>query len=314
MSDRKRDLSFGRYLMSERLNKGISLKDVSRATRIGSETLLAIENEDHDALPAEVFVKGFLRSYARVVGADAQKAVSLYLAQQELVHSTREAESDLIKANAGFWRRFFLSVAVLLGLIVAALYADRLLRPQPQVSPETASQAQIVPPTEPPQGRQQPEGTGTAATAPVPAAADVGEESEPTDFRPQPFPAAAGGSAAQVDDPTRLEASDDPEAAPTTPDSPPEDAASESVPPDASIRTAPLVLQIEAVEETWVKVIIDIDEPSEYSLHPGDRLMLEGSKGFNILVGNATGVRLTLNEKPVPVPGKKGQVVNLQLP
>ena len=68
------------------------------------------------------------------------------------------------------------------------------------------------------------------------------------------------------------------------------------------------------MEDTWLKVIVDIDEPSEYTMHPGDRLILRAAEGFNLLVGNATGVRLTLNGKPVPVSGKKGQVVNLQIP
>jgi hypothetical protein len=49
-------------------------------------------------------------------------------------------------------------------------------------------------------------------------------------------------------------------------------------------------------------------------LKQGDRLELEASAGINLLVGNATGVQLILNDKPIKVPGKSGQVVNIQIP
>jgi hypothetical protein len=106
----------------------------------------------------------------------------------------------------------------------------------------------------------------------------------------------------------------------------PQGASGEGAPADASAAvpeqepTPPppaaseLVLQIEAVQKTWLKVIADIREPEEYLLEPGDRLELSADSGFNLLIGNATGLRLTLNGENVPVPGKKGQVVNLQLP
>ena len=75
-----------------------------------------------------------------------------------------------------------------------------------------------------------------------------------------------------------------------------------------------LLLKIIAIEDTWIKIIIDGQNRKEYSLHPGDRLELEASKGFNVLIGNATGIQLTLNGNPLNVPGKSGQVVAVQIP
>ena len=75
-----------------------------------------------------------------------------------------------------------------------------------------------------------------------------------------------------------------------------------------------LLLSIIAIEATWIKVIIDGRKPKEYSLKSGERLELEAFDGFNLLIGNATGVQLLLNDKPIKVLGKKGQVVNIQLP
>lgn len=73
-------------------------------------------------------------------------------------------------------------------------------------------------------------------------------------------------------------------------------------------------LLIQAVHETWIKIIID-DKPAEkYTLAPGDRLELEALSVFNILIGDAGGVELTFNEKPVSLLGKRGQLTTLQLP
>ncbi|MCK4469080.1 MAG: DUF4115 domain-containing protein, partial [Desulfobacterales bacterium] len=75
-----------------------------------------------------------------------------------------------------------------------------------------------------------------------------------------------------------------------------------------------LLLSIITIETTWIKVIIDGRKPKEYSLEPGDRLELEAFAGFNLLIGNATGVQLILNDKPIEVLGKREQVVNIQIP
>jgi len=75
-----------------------------------------------------------------------------------------------------------------------------------------------------------------------------------------------------------------------------------------------LLLKIISVEETWLKVIIDSHDSTEYTVKPGDSLELEAFSGYNILIGNATGVKLFLNDKPIEVPGRTGQVVNIQIP
>jgi hypothetical protein len=73
-------------------------------------------------------------------------------------------------------------------------------------------------------------------------------------------------------------------------------------------------LLIQAMDDSWVKLITDGKAPEEYILASGDRLELEASASFNILIGNAGGVKLTLDDKPVRISGKKGQVLTLQLP
>jgi hypothetical protein len=75
-----------------------------------------------------------------------------------------------------------------------------------------------------------------------------------------------------------------------------------------------LLLRVNTIEETWLKIIIDDLVPVEYSLYPGDRVELEAGSGYNLLIGNAGGVELYLNDQQVAVPGKSGEVVNLELP
>ena len=75
-----------------------------------------------------------------------------------------------------------------------------------------------------------------------------------------------------------------------------------------------LFLQIDAVEDTDLKIIIDDSEPLKYSLHPMDHMELEASSTFNILVDNAAGVKILLNGEPVAVSGKSGEFVNITLP
>ncbi|MEJ2727944.1 MAG: helix-turn-helix transcriptional regulator, partial [Deltaproteobacteria bacterium] len=70
MKTEKESFSFGRYLQAIRLKKKISLEKISEETRIAINNLRLIEKEALEGLPDEVFVKGFLRSYARAIGAD----------------------------------------------------------------------------------------------------------------------------------------------------------------------------------------------------------------------------------------------------
>jgi transcriptional regulator with XRE-family HTH domain len=77
---------------------------------------------------------------------------------------------------------------------------------------------------------------------------------------------------------------------------------------------AAFVLLVRAREDSWIKAVIDQGNPWEKTLKAGDELRVEAHADFNLLIGNAGGVRLILNDKPVPVPGKRGEVVNIHLP
>ena len=70
--------TFGEELRREREIRGISLKEISDATKISKRFLEAIENNDHRTLPAPVFTRGFVREYARYLGLNAEEMVTRY--------------------------------------------------------------------------------------------------------------------------------------------------------------------------------------------------------------------------------------------
>ncbi len=73
-------------------------------------------------------------------------------------------------------------------------------------------------------------------------------------------------------------------------------------------------LKILTLGTTWMKIIIDDQAPRNYNLQPGDQLSFEAFSGFNILIGDAGTVRLSVNDKPFKMPGQSGRTVNIQIP
>jgi cytoskeletal protein RodZ len=69
---------FGEHLKREREMRGVSLEEVSAATRISPRFLEAIENERWDELPGGAFNRGFIRSIARFLGLDEDGLVAEY--------------------------------------------------------------------------------------------------------------------------------------------------------------------------------------------------------------------------------------------
>lgn len=245
MKTEKKSFSFGRYLQSIRLEQKISLAKVSEETRIGVSNLQLIEKEDLEALPAEVFVRGFLRSFARAVGADEDEAVRLYQARLNMETALADAGRFPGRSSLKFWRYLVLSVAALLGVMAVSIYGVSYFQSRVHMSEAAVTQ-------------------------------EVSEKPEGTIPREQKL--------SNTQEITTTESDEK------------------------------LVLEITAVEDTWIKVIIDNKDPSEFNLSAGEQMEIEASEGYNLMIGNATGLSLKLNEKPIPISGKIGEVVNIQLP
>ena len=72
-------------------------------------------------------------------------------------------------------------------------------------------------------------------------------------------------------------------------------------------------LMITCHERTWISVIMDGKEKKEFILNPGEVIILNAKERFDILVGNAGGIKFLLNGKDVEFSGVSGQVKRVTL-
>jgi curved DNA-binding protein CbpA len=71
----------GADLKRVREARGVALKDIARASKIGVRFFEYIEADRHADLPAVVYLRGFLQEYARAVGLDPHRTAGSYLAR-----------------------------------------------------------------------------------------------------------------------------------------------------------------------------------------------------------------------------------------
>jgi transcriptional regulator with XRE-family HTH domain len=72
--------TLGTYLRAAREARGLDLRDAAQQTRISIGYLKAIEDEDFSRLPGAVFVRGFLKNYARFLGLPDDEVMKRYSA------------------------------------------------------------------------------------------------------------------------------------------------------------------------------------------------------------------------------------------
>jgi cytoskeleton protein RodZ len=68
----------GSSLREARLRQAVELPEAEAATKVRAKYLRALEEEQFDVLPAQTYVKGFLRAYAEFLGLDGQLYVDEY--------------------------------------------------------------------------------------------------------------------------------------------------------------------------------------------------------------------------------------------
>ncbi len=73
----------GDYLKKEREAKNISLSEASRLTKISEYYLDYLEKDDYEKLPQGPYITGYISSYARLIGGNADEALKLYACTQK---------------------------------------------------------------------------------------------------------------------------------------------------------------------------------------------------------------------------------------
>ena len=117
----------GNSLREARLRRQLDFRQVEQATKIRSRYLRALEDEDFEVLPAETYVRGFLRSYADYLGLDGQLYVDEYNSRFVTgadVGSLRPRRSPAKRTGRGLETNVVLfaltAIAVMTALVIAA--------------------------------------------------------------------------------------------------------------------------------------------------------------------------------------------------
>lgn len=132
----------GSLLKRQRVVRNMSMAEVSRVTRIPVPTLESIESDRFDDLPGEVFVKGFLKSYAQAVGVMPKEALARYTASRRIAFVTPLPVASPVQAahkdrSRG---RFGVAIAFVLLLILFTLAISFVLKPRGHDMPPELSQ------------------------------------------------------------------------------------------------------------------------------------------------------------------------------
>ena len=86
------------YTMGEQLKKirsegRVTLHEVSRETKIPIKYLEMIEEGKYEALPPDVYVRGFLRNYGEFLGLDPEKLVNLYQREKDIKNNIEKEDT-----------------------------------------------------------------------------------------------------------------------------------------------------------------------------------------------------------------------------
>ena len=78
----------GLFLQKVRHYKGVKLEQLCEEIRVTKATLVALEANDLEALPAAVFVRGYVLQLARVLGLDEKRIADAYMKYYRTTHSS----------------------------------------------------------------------------------------------------------------------------------------------------------------------------------------------------------------------------------
>lgn len=239
-------LLVGEILKKKREELGRDLREISDALKIKYSYLKAIEDGDRENLPAEVYVKGYLHEYAKILDLDPDSVLNTY--NQEIIpqHNTLMKSAGPQAAEKKRFRIGYLLIPAL--CILAAIILASMQFPPAKKIP----------------------GTSVPSDSPV----------SPASTNPE--------AGIQKVIPQKEE-------------------------PD-EVQFPGHVLNISAIDTTWLEVMIDRDTPKEILLNPGDTVEWHAENSFSLKIGNAGGIRLVFDGKEITNLGEKGEVIRINLP
>jgi cytoskeleton protein RodZ len=144
-------VSIGAVLADRRGERALTIEQVASATRIRAEHLRALEADEPERLPAPVYAKGYLRTYARYLGLDPEPLVEMLHAPDQ--HPRRALGLGMLAVRPRVVLTAPAAAAVGLVLLASAfaIYAWRQVEAdqRPAITVPTGQQAAAVPPATP---------------------------------------------------------------------------------------------------------------------------------------------------------------------
>jgi len=295
--------SVGETLRRERRRRNLELDEISHELRISPRFLEAIEEERFDRLPAGVFAKSFVRQYARYLELDEEELTGEVQRVLEPpvppadarpprvapmdIHLPRVERWDTIgdlRSSQWSWLPS-LALVVLVMIVCSGVYAfwQRARRP---MTAQTAAPTVTARPS--------------AAPTPQPQTAPPQPQAEAAPSASKPLPSTAPAPAVQATNPapSHIQSADRPT---------PEALAAPLPSSSAAVR-----LQLTAEEPVWVMARGDGKNLFTGTLQANQTQSVEANGTLLLRLGNAGGVNLTLNGKPLGAVGPKGQIRELQ--
>jgi cytoskeletal protein RodZ len=125
--------SLGGYLRKQRELQQLSVAEIAQSTRIPARILRLIEEDRFEELPADVFVRGFLRAYARTVNLQEAEVMEMY---DRAYRPEPETAAPLVSVSTNeSGRSFGLAIALVILLILFTLALSIVLRPRYRNAP-----------------------------------------------------------------------------------------------------------------------------------------------------------------------------------
>ena len=271
----KSSLTFGEELRRERIIRDVSLEEISAATKISIRLLTALESSDVSRLPAPVYSRGFIRAYAKYLGLDPDEMINAYLADVAPENKREVADSTKGRLRSRFLRGRRAAGTIVVSVTGILLVLGLIVKPQRR--PATA---ELVPPRE-----VAPVTFKNVAVSPGPAPA-VQPEAAPS---PLPVAENADESESAIEPVSARE--------------------------DSLARTGGVKMILEFDQDSWTQVYADGRSVFSGLIKKGTRREFQAREGFRLTLGNAGGVRVTVDGRALEPLGQAGQVVrNLPLP
>ena len=129
--------SLGTYMRTERELRDLSLAEIAQTTRIPVRVLINLESDAEEQFPAEVFVRGYLRAYAKAVGIPAAELLGRFRRDESGSRPPAPLPS-LPPPDSG--HRFGMAIALVILLILFTLALSIVLRPRRRDTPVQLSE------------------------------------------------------------------------------------------------------------------------------------------------------------------------------